>query len=381
MTAVNCYFIENSQRCREARLPFSNFCEKHCGFLKTQSNREIIKQLSIAVRNCVSITADKKIGAVHDKAAWIEFTNLFNELIDRGYEYHEVMLSIRGETEESGVFDDVLSEIGHDPKWKKFEKIVCAIHEMRLQGAEVKFNDSIVGKRTGRPRQIDISVRFNHGFYSYLILVECKDYNRKVPIGELEAFRTKIEDIGAQKGIMVSSAGFQAGAEETAKAYNIELFTLEEIKSDWTTTIRDISIKIPFPDSIEFDHMQCDTYPQHGISGPLKFHEVLIFRNQHEAPRSLTDICAELGSWVYSQGIHLPTKLNVKFEETRFLKIPSIHHYIPLYGLSILFVNFLYGEKKNIEIPPQIVSYRYTDTLKKTEHVVPAYAVREKINT
>jgi hypothetical protein len=54
---------------------------------------------------------------------------------------------------------------------------------------------------------------------------------------KVEAFRTKLEDVGAMPGIMVSPHGFQEGAIKTAQAYNIELFTLTEVKSDWTIVL------------------------------------------------------------------------------------------------------------------------------------------------
>ena len=73
----------------------------------------------------------------------------------------------------------------------------------------MELDDKILGKRSGSMRQIDISIRFDQGFYDYLTIVECKDYDRKVSIDRIEAFRAVIEDVGAQKGIMVRPRVFK----------------------------------------------------------------------------------------------------------------------------------------------------------------------------
>jgi hypothetical protein len=47
-----------------------------------------------------------------------------------------------------------------DPKWKKFEKLVHALHtQLAPTGAIVTYDDHIMGLETGTERQIDISIR------------------------------------------------------------------------------------------------------------------------------------------------------------------------------------------------------------------------------
>lgn len=110
-----------------------------------------------------------------------------------------------------------------EKKWRLFEKLVAAIHRVEQRGAEVRWNDDING------RQFDITVRFKAGNYSYLTVVECKNLSRSVEVGAVEAFVTKSQRAKANKAIMVSSKGFQAGCFEEAEVSGIELFTLEEI--------------------------------------------------------------------------------------------------------------------------------------------------------
>lgn len=107
--------------------------------------------------------------------------------------------------------------------WKLFEKIVAAIHQAESRGAKVVWNEKING------RQFDVTVRFQHGLYEYLTVVECKDNEKPVSVDKVDAFVTKSNDAKASKAIMVSSSGYQEGCSKVAEEHNIELFTLEEI--------------------------------------------------------------------------------------------------------------------------------------------------------
>lgn len=109
------------------------------------------------------------------------------------------------------------------PKWETFEKIVAAIHLAEMQGATVTWNEQIEG------RQFDVTIRFKVGFYEYLTLIECKDFNIPIPIEKVEAFATKVRHQKADKAIMVSPHGFQKGAKEVAQKERIELYSLRQI--------------------------------------------------------------------------------------------------------------------------------------------------------
>lgn len=64
--------------------------------------------------------------------------------------------------------------------------------------------------------------------YSVLILVECKDTNRRVPVDDIEEFWTKIQQVaGANvKGIVASTNAFQEGAQNFAEAKGFALLRL-----------------------------------------------------------------------------------------------------------------------------------------------------------
>src|SRR5258705_11463868 len=111
-----------------------------------------------------------------------------------------------------------------EKKWKKFERVVAAIHVAENVGATVVWNDHING------RQFDVTIRFKFQFYEYLVLIECKNQKFPVKAEDIDAFVTKSRDAGANKAIVVSGSGFQSGAKTIADKHNIELFTLTEIE-------------------------------------------------------------------------------------------------------------------------------------------------------
>jgi hypothetical protein len=181
-----------------------------------------------------------------------------------------------------------------DKKWKKFERVVAAIHAAENSGATVTWNEHING------RQFDVVIRFKFQFYEYLTLIECRDEQRRVEAGDVDAFVTKSRDAGANKAIIVSSSGFQSGAKTIAEKHNIELFTLTEIHEMpegaltdtlvsvlvlvpdgfWKTGTREVIYLSKDPKQREFE---INNIPLIGM-GPLKLIDILKPYSQLIAP-------------------------------------------------------------------------------------------------
>ncbi|WP_416409745.1 restriction endonuclease [Agrobacterium rosae] len=62
------------------------------------------------------------------------------------------------------------------------------------------------------------------------IVCECKNWKTSVPKAVVHSFRTVMHETGANRGYIISRAGFQAGAYEAAQATNIQLVTFEEFQ-------------------------------------------------------------------------------------------------------------------------------------------------------
>jgi hypothetical protein len=62
------------------------------------------------------------------------------------------------------------------------------------------------------------------------IVCECKDWRTNVPREKVHAFRTVMDETGANRGYIISRVGFQIGAMEAANATNVELLTFEQFQ-------------------------------------------------------------------------------------------------------------------------------------------------------
>lgn len=367
-----CYFAVKGKRCSKQRAEFSTFCAEHKSVFAELDNPTLIGQAAHSFRKTLYVNQEKKLSCTLDIEVWGNFNNYMNELSARGYKSREAMDAVGSIAIEKGLLDDLYKEMGLDPKWKKFEKIVAGIHMLTAEGAEIKFDDQITGRRTGRKRQIDVSIRFKQAYYDYLAIVECKDYDTKVPIDKVEAFRTKLEDVGAMKGIMVSPKGFQEGAVKTAEAYNIDLFTLTEVKSDWTKTIKAGVLTLPFPTNIEFDYPFFDTSTIYAEPQPIKFGDVIFYKDQHSPPLPLSQILADMTKWVIREELPLPCVVEAPYDPPLLTRFHGTDFYTPIYVIKVTLENSKFAFGREIDVPPKLVKYIYSDVAKERVHEIPA---------
>jgi Restriction endonuclease len=132
---------------------------------------------------------------------------------------------------------DLTQQANSDPKWLVYQKAVARLKES-YGDCEVFHDHRIVGRRSGVERQVDIW--FNAtvgGQHSVTVAVECKCHETTpVSIKDVDAFYGFLDDVGANKGILISNTGFTDGASRRADGSTVELetLTLEEAEEfDW----------------------------------------------------------------------------------------------------------------------------------------------------
>ena len=99
--------------------------------------------------------------------------------------------------------------------------------ELTGEGVEVFHQREFTGKKSNQKVIVDVS--FNQtvaGGANILVLVECKHYSNTVEIGDIREFQTVIDDVGARKGIMITTVGYQSGVYNIAQGYEISLALL-----------------------------------------------------------------------------------------------------------------------------------------------------------
>lgn len=125
-------------------------------------------------------------------------------------------------------------------KGRELEKLVEALENylcLSNKSFTIECPAFVEDRITGDLREIDVLLTSGQGHHMQKTAFECKDWNRKVGVPEVEAFITKTKDLKINKSIIVSSNGFYSTAIEKAKFYNISCLNMEEVKTfKWIET-------------------------------------------------------------------------------------------------------------------------------------------------
>lgn len=111
------------------------------------------------------------------------------------------------------------------PDWYQFQEKIC--NHFNSIGARAETNISVQGVRT--THDIDILVKTNFLGQDIKWIVEAKKWNHKVNKLHVLALRTIVDDVGADRGFIISEKGFQSGAIQASENSNISLTTLSEL--------------------------------------------------------------------------------------------------------------------------------------------------------
>src|SRR5690606_23782735 len=87
-------------------------------------------------------------------------------------------------------------------------------------------------------RQIDVLVSSESVGIKFLTIIECRDFKNKLSISSIDGFHSKLVDVKANKGIIISRKGFSSKAISKAKRLGISLCTADETeKEGWQSLI------------------------------------------------------------------------------------------------------------------------------------------------
>ena len=110
-------------------------------------------------------------------------------------------------------------------EWKAYEDQTAEF--FRGLGCKVEVGASIQGARA--THVVDVWVVFTRFGMQTKWVVECKCWQTNVPKEKVLALKSLVEDVGADRGILVSQVGFQPGAVRAAEHTNVYLTGLEEL--------------------------------------------------------------------------------------------------------------------------------------------------------
>lgn len=110
-------------------------------------------------------------------------------------------------------------------EWFDYQERVAEF--FRTRGAHTHTNVTLTGARS--THDVDVVVRTESVGFSLLWLVECKHWSKPVNKLHVLALRTIVQDVGADRGMILAENGFQSGARECADLTNVWLGTLTEL--------------------------------------------------------------------------------------------------------------------------------------------------------
>jgi hypothetical protein len=121
---------------------------------------------------------------------------------------------------------------------------------------EVVSPDYILGRESQSLREVDVAMRSTAGSVALLVIFECRDRGGAQDVRWIEELDSKGRDVGADKVVAVSSAGFTSGARRLAASRSIELRTVESITAsdvvDWIS-LSSLTVALPTFEGLDAD--------------------------------------------------------------------------------------------------------------------------------
>ena len=96
-----------------------------------------------------------------------------------------------------------------------------------VKATTVQHNVKLIG-RSGQKHQIDVYWEYEIAGNMHKVAIECKNYNKSVPLSVVQGFKGVLDDLNGVNGIIVTKKGFQIGAKQYAKEWG---YTLERIET------------------------------------------------------------------------------------------------------------------------------------------------------
>lgn len=123
--------------------------------------------------------------------------------------------------------------------WFDYQEETAAF--FRSLGLDAQTNVTVEGVRTRH--DIDVLVKMHHVGFDVTWAIECKHWKTKVSKLHVLGLRTVVQEIGADRGILLCEVGFQSGAFEAAQLTNVVATSLANVMRSAEDDIYDLRIR------------------------------------------------------------------------------------------------------------------------------------------
>lgn len=106
-------------------------------------------------------------------------------------------------------------------KGLELEELITKL--FKAKGYDAKHNIKLVG-RSGVEHQIDVYAEYKAPLHTSKIIIECKSYDKPIEKDIVMKLIHEVQDLGADRGILVTTSYFTPDAASTAEGYNIDLW-------------------------------------------------------------------------------------------------------------------------------------------------------------
>ena len=109
--------------------------------------------------------------------------------------------------------------------WKEYEIYITRHFQKLFPETSIQHNVRREGLMSKVKRQIDILIEGKVAGFDLRIIVDCKYFNKKVDVKEVESFLSFLQDLKASKGILITNKGYSEAAynRSTYDSQDIEL--------------------------------------------------------------------------------------------------------------------------------------------------------------
>jgi len=124
---------------------------------------------------------------------------------------------------------------------KTFEKAIEEVFKLMYTNyPEATIQRDVFLNGPDGKRQFDVVITLKTPDDELITVIEGKDYKKKISVEKLDEFHSKMKDVKANKGILVSKMGFSTTAISKAKRLGITLYSLND-----HTEFKEFDIRIP----------------------------------------------------------------------------------------------------------------------------------------
>ena len=118
--------------------------------------------------------------------------------------------------------------------WKEYEIYITRHFQKQFPETSIQQNVRRKGLMSKTDRQIDILIEGRVAGINLRIIIDCKYFNRKVNVKDVESFLSFLRDLKASKGIMITNNGYSQAAysRATNDSQDIELRIIDFVDLD-----------------------------------------------------------------------------------------------------------------------------------------------------